>query len=437
MWRATRRGGVAIPVALKIPRDPDTAHDEFLKEGQIWAAASGHPNVVPVIDAAVYDDMFVLVSEYVGGGSLRRKVPRPRTDTPASPLLLVEAVPLLDGVLAGLEFLHARGIIHRDVKPENILLQEGVPRLTDFGVSRILTRSTRTRGVSGTILYLPPEAFDGHISARTDVWAAGVRCYELLTGDLPFTGANEYALIKAIHEQPPRPLAPTVPPAFRNLITRALEKDERARCASAADMRRDLAAAWRLQQAPLPEPGPDWYALLPLTAGQARAGGSFSLQVQGQTRVVSLSAGVRHDQKVDFPGLGGPGRHGGPPGVLQVTVQVRPDLPPPPVPEPGPDWHAVLSLTAAQARQGVSFPLQVQGQPRVVSLRPGAIHGARVTLPALGGPGRHGGPPGALHVTLQVQPGRHPPVPWRAVNQAGEKATGDPRFAVQRRDFGS
>lgn len=195
VWLAERRTKfVTTKVAVKLPLDEQIDHETIKQEATLWEHASGHPNILPIIDADEYDGQVVIVSEFAPDGSLDEwlkthgKMPVER------------AVETTIKILDGLEFLHSRNIIHRDLKPANILLQGNTPRLADFGISRALrtTASSQSSNVSGTFAYMSPEGFDGKRSVQTDVWAVGVNLYQLLTGELPFPQKEPSALIAAI-----------------------------------------------------------------------------------------------------------------------------------------------------------------------------------------------------------------------------------------------
>src|SRR5688572_20892049 len=130
VWLAERRTKfVTTKVAVKLPLDEQVNHEVIKQEAELWERASGHPNVLPIIDADEYDGQIVIVSEYAPDGSLELFLEKTSGMLPRE-----NAVELTIGILSGLEFLHSRQIIHRDVKPANILLQGGIPRLTDFGI---------------------------------------------------------------------------------------------------------------------------------------------------------------------------------------------------------------------------------------------------------------------------------------------------------------
>ncbi len=202
-----------------------------MREADAWLKIEGHANVVPLLDVRIEQGYGILVSELVTGGSLRSRIgipPGPAKDP-------VWATQMIVGVLRGLVVLHAAGIVHRDLKPENVLLQHEHPRLTDFGISRFATRSLETVGeFAGTPLYSPPEAFAGRIGPSTDLWAAGVMLYELLTGTLPFSGENDIALRLAITNGHFRPLSSVLPAELRGVVSRALDPRVDNRFPSAA-----------------------------------------------------------------------------------------------------------------------------------------------------------------------------------------------------------
>ncbi|MDX6557936.1 MAG: eukaryotic-like serine/threonine-protein kinase [Blastocatellia bacterium] len=240
VWLAEKRTAIATTqFALKLPRGEDIDLEAFKQEAAIWIQASGHPNVLPLIDADIYDDQVVIVSEYVPDGSLAGWLKQHGGKAPSSEA----ACEIMDGVLAGLAHLHARRIIHRDLKPENILLQRETPRLADFGIARLLKSSTHSQKVSGTLAYMAPEAFDGKRNEQTDVWSTGVIFYEMLTGRLPYDQQDIPSFIGAIMRNDPPPLPDFVPEVLRQIVVKALQRDPATRYASAAEMRRDLREA--------------------------------------------------------------------------------------------------------------------------------------------------------------------------------------------------
>ena len=240
VWLAERRGAlVTTEVALKLPFDEEANLDSINREAQMWQAATGHPNVLPVIEADMYDGQVIIVSEYASGGTLKDWLDRNGGHAPSSEA----AVQMLAGILAGLEHLHEKGLVHCDLKPSNVLLQGDTPRITDFGVSRVLRATVHTKHHSGTPAYMPPEAIDGQLSKLSDLWAAGVILYVMLTGRLPFPQQSMGPLMLALKEQEPDPLPTTVPTAIKRIIRRTLQKDPIRRFGSAREMRQALISA--------------------------------------------------------------------------------------------------------------------------------------------------------------------------------------------------
>jgi serine/threonine-protein kinase len=241
VWLAERRTALAVTrVALKMPVDDEINLDAVRQEAAVWAQASGHPNVLPIIEANIYDEQIVIVSEYAPDGSVIDWLTRQGGVAPVA-----AAAEMLKGILGGLEHLHSRMIIHRDLKPANILLQGSTPRLADFGIARVLKATSQSGIIAGTPNYMAPEAFDGKRNEQTDLWSAGVIFYQLLTGRLPFPQTDITSLMGAIINRNPEPLPATVPGPIQEFLTRALHKDPAWRFRSAAEMREALEQAVR------------------------------------------------------------------------------------------------------------------------------------------------------------------------------------------------
>jgi serine/threonine-protein kinase len=225
-------------VALKVlhPQftdDPEYV-ERFRREARAVAQLS-HPHIVTVIDRGEADGHQFIVFEYVDGENLKQLLER------TGPLPLARVLELGIQIADALAFAHARGIVHRDVKPQNILLDEsGDAKVTDFGIARSLDVDrgvTETGTVLGTSNYLSPEQASGtHVTTpATDVYSLGVVLYELLTGDVPFRGDNAVVVaMKHVTEQPPSLLErrPDVPPRLALAVERAMEKDPADRFAS-------------------------------------------------------------------------------------------------------------------------------------------------------------------------------------------------------------
>lgn len=236
VWLSERRTTIATTTAaLKIPLDDDVDLETIKHEANLWVRACGHPNVLPIIEANIYDNQVIIASEYAPDGSLESWL-KQHGKAPT----VEAAVEIISGVLAGLEHLHARNIIHRDLKPANILFQGSTPRIADFGISRVLKSTSQSSSVAGTPAYMAPEAFDGKRNEQTDIWSVGVIFYQLLAGRLPFPQADITSLVGAILSRNPDPLPISVPAPLREVIGRALSKDTSQRSKSAAEMRAAL-----------------------------------------------------------------------------------------------------------------------------------------------------------------------------------------------------
>jgi serine/threonine-protein kinase len=225
-------------VALKVLHaglgDDDDFADRFVREARS-AARLSHPHVVSVFDQGADEGTLFLVMEHVDGHTLRDVI---RSEAPLAPS---RALALLDPVLSALGAAHQAGLVHRDVKPENVLLAEdGRVKVADFGLARAVsaeTQHTTTGILIGTVSYLSPELLvDGRADARSDVYSAGVVLYELLTGRKPHEAASPIQVAyKHVHEDvpPPSRLVPGLPPYVDALVARATARDRDLRPADA------------------------------------------------------------------------------------------------------------------------------------------------------------------------------------------------------------
>ena len=220
---------------------PD-AEERLLVEARA-AAALQHPNVCSVheIGETAGGRRFIAMA-YYEGETLRERLRR-------GPLSLEESVATAAQIARGLAAAHARGIIHRDVKPGNVLLgSEGTVRLLDFGLAMTTDSTlTRTGSTTGTVAYMSPEQARGDpLDPRTDLWSLGVVLYEMLAGVRPFQAANASALFRAIRDADPEPIAkrrPGIPDAVVRIVERLLRKDAAARYGSATEVLADLGRA--------------------------------------------------------------------------------------------------------------------------------------------------------------------------------------------------
>jgi serine/threonine-protein kinase len=246
-------------VALKIMR-AELANDEdfvrrFIGEARSVARLS-HPNVVAVYDQGADGRTLYLAMEYVRGQSLRALLNERGRLTPR------EALDVMDGVLAALAAAHEAGLAHRDVKPENVLLSQGnAVKVVDFGLARLVAAAshTKTGMIIGTAAYLAPEQVArGTADARSDVYAAGVMLFELLTGRQPHTGETPLAVAyKHVNEVVPAPssVAPGLPPALDMLVAMATSRDPDLRPGDAGQFLRAITGV-RHSLPPAPEAGP-------------------------------------------------------------------------------------------------------------------------------------------------------------------------------------
>ncbi|HEY8316380.1 MAG TPA: protein kinase [Gaiellaceae bacterium] len=234
-------------VALKVlhPHYADDGEyvERFRREAQAVAKLS-HPHIVTVIDRGEADGQQYIVFEYVDGENLKQLIER------IGPLPTRQAIELTLEIADALAFAHEHGLVHRDVKPQNVLITpDGEAKVTDFGIARSLDVEhgvTQTGTVLGTSNYLSPEQASGHTTTpATDVYSLGVVLYEVLTGEVPFPGENFVAVaMKHINEPPPDVQArrPDVPLRLGAAIDRALEKDPTQRFRSMDEF------AWELRQ---------------------------------------------------------------------------------------------------------------------------------------------------------------------------------------------
>jgi eukaryotic-like serine/threonine-protein kinase len=233
------------PVALKV-LFPELSVDKtfverFRREAQA-AANLSHPNIVPVFDWGEDDGSYFIVMEYVDGRPLSAVIKDPE------PLPSREIAGIGAGVAAALAFAHRHGVVHRDVKPGNVLITpDGEVKVTDFGIARAVNTEeslTQTGAVMGTAAYFSPEQAEGKgVDARSDIYSLGVVLYEMAVGKPPFTGDSPVAVAsKHVRDQPipPRVANPAVPTALNSIIMKAMAKNPDDRYGSAEELRADL-----------------------------------------------------------------------------------------------------------------------------------------------------------------------------------------------------
>ena len=230
-------------VALKVLRSDLAASlgaDRFLREIEI-AARLHHPHILPLYDSGEADGFLFFVMPYEDGQSLREKLAR------EGALPVADVVRILHDVVDALAYAHQHGVVHRDIKPDNVLLSGRHALVADFGVAKAVSDATgahrmTTAGVAlGTPTYMAPEqaTADPHTDHRADIYAVGVVAYELLTGQPPFTGANAQALLSAHLTQAPQPITvhrPAVAAALDALVMKCLEKQPADRWQNAGEL---------------------------------------------------------------------------------------------------------------------------------------------------------------------------------------------------------
>lgn len=212
--------------------------ERFLREISIVANLA-HPNILPLLDSGTSGDLLYYVTPYVPGESLRKRLERDGR------FPVTEAVRVVREVADALDYAHRRDLVHRDVKPENILLADGHALLADFGIARAMRvalgeRLTAIGVAPGTLHYMSPEQADakGVVDGRSDQYSLACVLFELLTGTPPFTGATleEIAIKHAVGKVPPiQPATAVIPPSVKQALHRALAKSPEARFASAAE----------------------------------------------------------------------------------------------------------------------------------------------------------------------------------------------------------
>ncbi|HEX7082643.1 MAG TPA: protein kinase [Gaiellaceae bacterium] len=232
-------------VALKVLHQQYSSDDQYVERFRREArsvATLTHPNIVTVIDRGEHGDRQFIVFEYVDGDNLKRMIER------RGPAPVETALELGVQMARALAFAHANGLVHRDVKPQNVLLNgDGQAKVTDFGIARSLDVQhgmTQTGTVLGTSDYIAPEQAQGQrVDEHTDVYSLGVVLYELLTSHVPFPGENFVAVaMRHINEDPPsiRVERPEVPPRVEAAVQRAMAKRPEDRFASMTDFCHEL-----------------------------------------------------------------------------------------------------------------------------------------------------------------------------------------------------
>ena len=330
-------------VAVKVfKREEEQMLRRFIREAQVMDSLN-NSHLVPIYDSGSSSignvTWYYIVMPFMQGGTLRARIRR-------SPLSLTETCVDLGDIADALDFIHSRGIVHRDIKASNVLLDaEGRCYLADFGIARINTDATQltsTGNVLGTVDYVAPELFETNhkADAGSDLYSLGVLLFEMVTGQLPFNAENQIALVTMhMHAQPPVPssIAPHIPAAVDRVILRALAKKPEQRYRSATEL---ADAFCRAVAFGIAAPDSDWEqvdGVVPpvgvYQGGQAPVASDLPTLIQSPTGQSAQGGPI-----ILPPPVTGQPRHGMQTPAL--PLQASPLSPVPPVPPIGPAPHS-------------------------------------------------------------------------------------------------
>ena len=229
-------------VAIKVLKQEYSTDATFVKKFRVEAqsaAGLSHPNIVNVYDVGEDDGVYFIVMELVQGITLKNYIDM------KGKLDIREALNISVQIASGLSAAHENRIIHRDIKPQNIIMsRDGKVKVTDFGIAKVADSTTVTTTASGTVHYISPEqARGGYSDERSDIYSLGITMYEMVTGRVPFEGETNVA-VALMHIQseitPPRQLEPSIPVSFEKIILKCTQKKPERRYASARELIADL-----------------------------------------------------------------------------------------------------------------------------------------------------------------------------------------------------
>ena len=231
-------------VAVKILKPEYTENEDFInkfKKESLSSASLSHPNIVNIYDVGVEDGIYYIVMEYVKGKTLKDIIKE------HAPMPYYEVINISRQICLGLEHAHNNNIIHRDIKPQNILVtHDGIIKVADFGIARVSNSATLTNtgNIIGSVYYISPEqARGGYTDEKTDIYSLGTVIYEMATGKVPFVGESPVVVaLKHIQEEVVKPsqLNPDIPVSLEDIILKALQKNPASRYSSAAAVIKDL-----------------------------------------------------------------------------------------------------------------------------------------------------------------------------------------------------
>jgi serine/threonine protein kinase len=230
-------------VAIKILNDRHATDEQFVERFRREAknaAGLSHPNIVSIYDRGEAEGTYYIAMEYLDGRSLKELV------VARGPLPIPDAIEATRQVLTALRFAHRKGVVHRDIKPHNVMADaDGRLKVTDFGIARAgVSQMTEAGSIIGTAQYLSPEQARGAVvDQRSDLYSIGVVLYEMLTGEVPFTGESPVEIAMKHLSDTPRPpsvLRPDIPPDLDMVVLRALAKSPEDRFQTAEEMDEEL-----------------------------------------------------------------------------------------------------------------------------------------------------------------------------------------------------
>jgi len=361
-------------VAVKLLHERFAADEEFVERFRreaSSAASLSHANIVSVYDRGEWEGTYYIAMEYLDGRSLDSIV---REESPLDPSRAIE---ITEQVLRAARFAHKRGVVHRDLKPHNVIIdEEGRVKVTDFGIARAgASEITQTGSIMGTARYISPEQAQGQPTGpSSDLYSIGIMLYELLTGTVPFEGDSVVAIALRHLSEPPRPpvsLVPTIPPTLDGIVLRALEKAPERRFADADAF---LAALEGERERIHREDGIGSAALAPIAPAPLTPGNAYGHNATMTTQAIGplppVGGGYGTDRAYWDPNTTGII----PPGAVL--------LPGPPRRSPIWPWALLGVIIAAAAIVALVFVL-VKPKPAVTTVRvPNVVGQAKVDATA-------------------------------------------------------